>query len=104
MRHSSEEGVRNESQNQLLRLLEHCAFGGGGERTPHPEFVPGDVGKVVQEGKKNKRTKWPDHVYESLNASLVGVPTLVVVELLGAGRACSSWGSCCAGSSGSPAH
>lgn len=76
----------------------------GERRHPHPKLVPGDVGKVGREGRKNERTKWPYHFSKSLNASLVGVPSWLSVKLSGAGRACSSWGSRRAASLASPVH
>jgi hypothetical protein len=70
--HSSERGVR-ESQKQLLRLLEHCAFvGRGGIHTLNLYLEM--WARWDRRGKKYKRTKWPGHMSMLLNASLVGVP------------------------------
>lgn len=92
-------GVQNESASPSSRTLCFC----GERRRPHPEFVPGDVGKVGQEGKKKIKgqsgwTTSTNHLMLLLWVS----PTLVAVKLWGAG--CSSWGSCCAASLGSPVH
>lgn len=75
--------MQNESASPSSRTLCFC----GERRRPHPEFVPGDVGKVGQEGKKKIKGQsgWTTSTND-LMLLLWASSTLVAVKLWGAGR------------------
>lgn len=54
----------------------------GERRHPHPKLVPGDVGKVGREGRKKMKGQSGHTTSQSLNASPVGSPDLVVCQAL----------------------
>lgn len=62
--------MQNESQNQSLRLLQHCAF--VGEEASTPQTCTWRCGKSGTGGKQIK-AKVVVPLLKSLNASLVGV-------------------------------
>lgn len=69
-----------------------------GARHPHPKLYLEMQENAGAEGEKKEHS-------QSFNASLVVLPYPgCFTEFSGIGRACSSWGSCCSGSLGSPAH
>lgn len=77
----------------------------GERRHPHPKLVPGDVGKVGREGRKKMKGQSGHTTSQShLMLLLWGPLPWLSVKLSSAGRACSSWGSCCAASLASPVH
>lgn len=88
-------GMRNESQDNFSALHGTVLLSGG--KPPTPQTVPGDA--------ENAGAGGGEEGTQLLNASHMVLPYPgCIAKFSGVGRTCSSWGSCCSGSLGSPAH